>query len=320
MPPRLANVANPRLCYSRRMKSLLLVLPLAALTWAQPPQGGAPIATRLTLDVVAVDREGIPVTDLEPDEFEVWISGFRVPVDQVAFVTPETAPRTLVLLLDNVAVGPELALRVKETARAFLKHVGENDRVIVGPVEGPRTQGTGQSAQLVQAIERYHTQGFPLRIEDAGEQVLRLLAATSRQMAEIQGRKAIVTIGAAWLFDTPLPPPNLRDLHAEWLAAMRSMAAANVSLYVIDPVGLRPIGGYSYGGDSGFANETGGFAFLNTNDLAGAAKRIVDESGTYYLLRMANPPVQRTADLRKVEVKVLRKNVTIRARRGIPGK
>lgn len=294
-----------------------ITLALALLAAAQDP---APIATRLTLDVVAVDREGLPVTDLKPNEFEVWISGYRVPVDQVAFVTPDTAPRTLVLLLDNIAVGPELALRVKETARAFLQHVGEKDRVIVGPVQGPRIEGTGQSPQLLQAIEKYHAQGFPLRIEDAGAEVLRLLAATSARMAEIPGRKAIVTIGAAWLFDTPLPPPNLRDLHDEWLAAMRSMAAANVSLYVIDPVGLRPIGGYRYGGDSGFANETGGFAFLNTNDLAGAAKRIVDESGTYYLLRMANPPVQRTADLRKVEVKVARKNVTVRARRGIPGK
>ena len=41
---------------------------------------------------------------------------------------------------------PELALRVKETARAFVKQVGERDRVIVGPVEGPRTDGTGQPA------------------------------------------------------------------------------------------------------------------------------------------------------------------------------
>ena len=66
---------------------------------------------------------------------------------------------------------------------------------------------------------------------------------------------------------------SLRDLHADWLTAMRSMAAANVSLYVIDPVGLRPMAD-SFGGDSGFANETGGYAFLNTNDLRGAAERI----------------------------------------------
>jgi hypothetical protein len=187
-------------------------------------------------------------------------------------------------------------------------------------VEGPRLDGTGEPARLLQAIEQYHPQGFPLHIEDAGEHVLRLLASTAKQMTEIPGRKAIVAIGAAWLFDTPLPPPGLRDLREVWLSAMRSMAAANVSLYVIDPVGIRPMQGFSYGGDSGFANETGGYAFLNTNDPAAAARRIVGESGTYYLLRMADPPVQRSADLRKVEVKVLRKNVTVRVRRGIPGR
>ena len=293
-----------------------IALALALLAAAQNP---APLG-RLTLDIVAVDRNGGPVVDLRPEEIEVWISGYRVPVDDVAFVTPEAAPRTVVLLLDNVAVGPELAIRVRETARAFVKQLGERDRVSLGPVEGPRLDGTGEPARLLQAIEQYHPQGFPLHIEDAGENVLRLLASTAKQMTEIPGRKAIVAIGAAWLFDTPLPPPGLRDLREVWLSAMRSMAAANVSLYVIDPVGIRPMQGFSYGGDSGFANETGGYAFLNTNDPAAAARRIVAESGTYYLLRMADPPVQRSADLRKVEVKVLRKNVTIRVRRGIPGK
>jgi VWFA-related protein len=302
------------------MKSLLLVAPLVALMSAQAPQSGTGIPTRLTLDVVAVNRDGAPVVDLRPDEFEVWISGYRVPVDEVVFVTPQTAPRTVVLLLDNAAVGPDLAIRVREAARAFVKRLGERDRIIVQPVHGPATESTGEPARVLQAIDSYRVQGFPFRIEDAGEHVLRLLTTLARRMAEIPGRKAIVAIGAVWMFDTPLPPPGLRDLHAEWLAAMRAMAAANASLYVIDPVGLRPVQGFSHGGDSGFANETGGYAFVNTNDLAGAAAKIADESGTYYVLRMTDPPVQRTADLRKVEVKVLRKNVTIRARRGIPGR
>jgi VWFA-related protein len=302
------------------MKLLPLALALGALTAAQASQNRAPSTGRLTLDVAAVDRTGAPVVDLKPDELEVWISGYRVPVDDVVFVTPETQPRTIALVLDNVAVGPELAMRVREAGRAFARNLGERDRVTVGPVEGPRADVTGQPARLIQAVDGYHVQGFPLRVEDASEHVLRLFTALARQMTEIRGRKAIVAIGAAWLFDTPVPAPGLRDLRAEWLAAMRSMAANNVNLYVIDPVGLRPMQGFSYAGDTGFANETGGYAFLNTNDLPGAVKKIVDESGTYYLLRMADPPVQRSADLRKVEVKTSRKDVTLRTRRGIPGK
>ena len=300
------------------MKSLLSMLSFALIATTQPPQPVVP--THLALDVVAVGRDGAPVTDLKPEEFEVWISGYRVPVEEVAFVTPATSSRTVVLLLDNAAVGVDLAPRVKETARALVNRMGETDRVSVMPVHGVKTDSVGEPARLLQAIDSYRVQGFPFRIEDAGEHVLNLLAMVSHQMAEAPGRKAIVAIGAGWLFDTPLPPPSLRDLRDDWLAAMRSMAAANVSLYVIDPVGLRPMTGYSFGGDSGFAHETGGYAFLNTNDLRGAAERIFEEAGTYYVLRMADPPVQRTADLRRVEVKVLRKDVTVRARRGIPGR
>ena len=303
------------------MRYPLIVLSVALISGVVTAQEAPTVPTRLALDVVAVGRNGAPVTDLKPDEFEVWISGYRVPVEEVAFMTPETSPRTIVLLLDNAAVGVDLAPRVKETARAFVSRMGSSDRISVMPVHGTRTDSVGDRARLMQAIDSYGVQGFPFRIEDAGEHVLRLFTAISRQLVEAPGRrKAIVAIGAGWLFDTPLPPPSLRDLHTEWLTAMRSMAAANVSLYVIDPVGLRPIGGYSFGGDSGFANETGGYAFLSTNDLRGAAEQIFAEAGTYYVLRMTDPPVQRTADLREVKVRVLRKDVTVRARRGIPGK
>jgi len=305
------------------MKAVLIAPLLAGLATLHPAaQDPAPILSRLALDVVAVDRGGAPVTDLRPDEFEVWISGYRIPVDEVAFVTPSSAPRTLVLVLDNAAVGMDLAPRVQQAARAIVKRVGEGDRVSVMPLHGAPTTSVGDSARLLQAIESYRVQGFPFRIDAAGQQVLRLLTSISRQMLEEPGRrKAIVAIGAAWLFDTPLPPPAVGDLHEEWLTAMRAMAAANASLYVIDPVGLRPARGFTtYGGDSGFANETGGYAFVNTNDVEGAAGRIVDEAGTYYVLRMADPPVQRTADLREVKVRVTRKDVTVRTRRGIPGK
>ena len=328
--PRRLRVATASVAYSGLMK-LQLIAPLLAALAAVPAAAQAPasIPTRLALDVVAIDRNGAPVTDLRPDEFEVWISGYRVPVEDVAFVTPATSPRTIVLLLDNAAVGVDLAPRVKEAARALVKRMGDTDRIAVMPVHGVMTSSTGDRARLLQAIDGYRVQGLPFRIEDAGAHVLQVVTSLSRRMVETPApdsgqapgrRKAIVAIGAAWLFDTPLPPPGVRSLHEEWLAAMRAMAAANASLYVIDPVGLRPMSGYAHGGDSGFANETGGYAFVNTNDIQGAAARIFDEAGTYYVLRMIDPPVQRTADLREVKVRVLRKDVTVRARRGIPGK
>jgi VWFA-related protein len=278
-------------------------------------------APSLRLDVVAISSAGVPVTDLRPSEFEVWISGYRVPIADVFAPMPERG-RTVVLLLDDAAVGPVLAPRIKEAARFFVKRMSPGDRVAVVSLHGAAMPGTDDRARLMQAIDGYHVRGFPFRPEDAGAHVLKMIESLARQMAETsEGRKTIVAIGAGWMFDTPMPPPSLGDLQREWVVAMRSMAATNTSLYVIDPAGVGVVrGAGAYGGASGFARETGGHAFLNTNDTEGVVEQIWAEAGAYYVLAMANPPVQRTADLREVEVKVLRKGVTVRARRGIKGR
>ena len=69
-------------------------------------------------------------------------------------------------------------------------------------------------------------------------------------------------------------------------------------------------------GSQALAADTGGFSLSDTNDLAGGLARIARESRSYYLLGYA--PVNRAADgrFRKIEVKVLRPGVTVRARRG----
>ena len=148
--------------------------------------------------------------------------------------------------------------------------------------------------------------------------MLETIAGLSRQLAEAPGRrKAIVAIGAGWLFDTPIPAPFVAgDLRAEWVSAMRATASGHVSLYVIDPagVGTRPV----TGGSSGLARETGGYAFMNTNDVAGVGDRILRELGTYYVLSVEDPPIGRKDDLRELDVRILRRGVTVRARKGIP--
>lgn len=105
---------------------------------------------------------------------------------------------------------------------------------------------------------------------------------------------------------------------------------ANASIYTIDPRGLagvidagqsvdqsdwrtylqKTIGSLRY-----LADETGGFPIVDTNDFAGALKRVDAEISDYYVLGYysSNPdPARRT---RRLEVKVDRPNVTIAARR-----
>jgi ribosomal protein S11 len=98
---------------------------------------------------------------------------------------------------------------------------------------------------------------------------------------------------------------------------MRAMALAHVNLYVIDPSGVGR--SRTAGGTSGFAGETGGYAFSNTNDLEGAAERVMREAASYYVIEVVDPPVGRKADLRDLDVRALRRGVSIQARRAIPG-
>jgi VWFA-related protein len=69
-------------------------------------------------------------------------------------------------------------------------------------------------------------------------------------------------------------------------------------------------------GTAALADETGGFSVRNTNDMAGAAQRIVDESRAVYLLGFYPVEGKSPRDWRKLKVEVRRPGLTVRARRG----
>ena len=97
----------------------------------------------------------------------------------------------------------------------------------------------------------------------------------------------------------------------------KRLAAANVALYVIDPSGVG--GARTTGGASGFARETGGLAFANTNNTSGVADQIMRELASYYLIEVADPPMGRQMDLRALDVRVQRPGLSVRARRAVLG-
>ncbi|HJR58730.1 MAG TPA: VWA domain-containing protein [Vicinamibacterales bacterium] len=308
------------------MPRLILALALLAATPAagvQNPSDPAP-ARLLKIDAVALDRNDSPVPDLRKDELEVWIGRFRIPIETLDVVTPkdpERSRRSIVLLLDDLTLAPELISRTRAVARRFVNRMAPGDEMAVIGLNGGATKSTGDPAPLLGTIDAYNVRPSGLvRPDDVAAHVLTTITAISRQLAEAPARRrTIVGIGASWLFDTPIPAPSTgRTLRPEWVEAMRAMASSNVTLYAIDPrgVGMAP----AAGGASGFARDTGGLAFVNTNDLDGAVDRILRETTTYYTISVVDPPVFRTADLRELDVRVLRRGITVRARRAIPGR
>jgi len=100
------------------------------------------------------------------------------------------------------------------------------------------------------------------------------------------------------------------DLNPRWLDAIRTTGEENVTVYVIDPQGVTgQLNDYSIG----FAEQTGGYAWVNSGNFNGAVNQIWQESGSYYLLGY-RPPIN-DHRLHKIEVKVNVPNTTVRARR-----
>ena len=65
-----------------------------------------------------------------------------------------------------------------------------------------------------------------------------------------------------------------------------------------------------------FADETGGFAVVNTNGFANAFDRIVQENSSYYVLAYYPPNPKRDGKFHNINVRVTRPGLTVRVRRG----
>src|SRR5262245_24696845 len=304
---------------TRLLLALTLAAPLGSVLARQTPEPARP-AGQLQIDAVAVDRNGRPVMDLRPQEFEVWIGPDRVPIDTVTVVTPESAgsERTTVLILDDLTIALDQMARVRDVARRFVTRMAPGDRLAITTFNAQAAEFTSDRAKLLKRIDDFTVAASgAVRLEDLGERFLDVLKVMSQQLAEFPShRKTFVAVGSSWLFDAPLPPPIAgRDLAPQWIDTMRALAASHASLYVIDPggVGARPVRG------RGFADQTGGTASVNTNDFDQAVDRILSEAVNYYILSVGDPPIRKGAPLRDLDVRVLRKGVTVHARRAIPG-
>jgi VWFA-related protein len=123
--------------------------------------------------------------------------------------------------------------------------------------------------------------------------------------------------------------------------AISAATRSNVAIYGIDPRGLTDLGDESieigsYPDDTSLgvgqgslqnelrlsqdslrtlSEETGGFAVVNKNDFATAFQRIVEDNSSYYVLAYY-PPDARPGRLHKIDVRVTRPGLTVRARKG----
>ena len=159
---------------------------------------------------------------------------------------------------------------------------------------------------------------------------LDLLARAVDSLRLAPGRKAAILLSKGFIYDT-----NLRGFKD----VSRAAREANVAIFFVDARGLeagtsqstaeaigqtdaRDIGWATAGieleaaGAVTVAEETGGFAVRNTNDLSAGIRRIADESRSYYLVGYTPREPRRDGRFHKIQVRVNRPGLTVRARKG----
>ena len=179
---------------------------------------------------------------------------------------------------------------------------------------------------------------------DRARSALGVVRDLAQLMEGVRGRrKALILVSEGVTYDVY---DGFRNVSAgavlqQATDAIGSAMRANVAIYAVDPRGLATSGdAIDLAGTSpndphftipgrildlirlsqqslrDLADQTGGFAGIDNNDLAGVMGRIVQESSSYYLLGYYSSNDRRDGRFRRIEVRVRRSGVQVRSRRG----
>jgi hypothetical protein len=165
-------------------------------------------------------------------------------------------------------------------------------------------------------------------------------------MEGIRGRRKsllLVSEGISYDIYDPFTNTSAGLIQQEVNDAVAAATRGNVAIYAIDPRGLSAFEEAIEAGGTPvdvtpsqfsvvgalqsslrlsqqslqvLADETGGFAAVNRNDLSGAFERIVRENSSYYVLGYYPSNDRRDGRFRRLEVRVKRPGLQVRARRG----
>ncbi len=269
--------------------------------------------------------------------------------------------RVYVIVLDDLEdqVNPLRAPTVRALAREFIeKHLADVDRAALITTSGRRDMSqefTNNRQRLVDAANKYeggYGQTITTRrstgtgfgapggdaVSDNLHSTMLSLTSLARWLAQIDGRRKGIVLVSERLgrsmtggIDLTLASDEAYDARDFVQAAARG----NVSLYIIDPVGvpsgkangIKPITPNGFDDPSAFDNDrmqslvtlaeaTGGFSAVHTNDYTAAFERIVAENSSYYLLGYASTNPNRDGKFRDINVRTTRGGLRVQARSG----
>ena len=258
----------------------------------------------------------------------------------------EVDGRVYVFVLDNQLMRPDIALRTRHIVRGFIReHFQPGDVAAVVFTSGGRGQPfTRDRSLLDDAIDRLRSDPDPT--DHAAHRSMAVIADTAKSLGAIRGRRKALLL----MSPSPICSLAGREEESicreDARYALRTAMQSDVSIYTIDPGGLNtsersraehanPLStdgidhasnaaaarsafaaarAESRGPDDAaryLAEESGGFAVVNTNSLAEGFARVVRENSSYYLLGYYSTNNNADGRTRRNEVKVSRPGLRV---------
>ncbi len=270
------------------------------------------------------------LTNMEPDELN------RASQSALHFIDQQMTPADLVAV-----VSFSTSMQVNQDFTSERELLAKAVRGIQG------TEGQGMAEGMTGSAEGQPDEGQSYTVDDTEYNIfntdrrLQAIASLAKAMQGIDQKKAVLYFSSGMDRDTG------NENQSQLRAAINVAVRANVALYPVDSRGLEAIvpggsaqsaslhGKAAYNGnaitsayDSNFktqetlvtlAADTGGKAFLDSNDFSKAFAKVQADMESYYVLgyRSSNPAMD--GRYRKITVKVNRPDVKLDYRRGYYG-
>ena len=250
--------------------------------------------------------------------------------------------RLIVIVMDDAMTrDPQLIEPARRIGRAVINGMGPADlAAVVYTAQNHHSQDfTSDRSRLLAAVERMRSGLAPSAGDGlAMEPTLRgysigTLAKASEALRAIEGRRKVlvyVSVGVPVDWDDITSPvanlgdegvtvggkEGMRDLGQSLRGALNEAALSNVALYALSPRGLT-VNDFRLEREflQTMAENTGGFAVVNTNAPEARVGEVLAANASYYLLAYE---IQKPDDgrYRRLEVRVNRPDVRVQARKG----
>jgi VWFA-related protein len=334
--------------------ALSLALTLGAELPARQQRPSPPVTFKVEVeyvevDAVVTDKNGSVVHGLGRDDFEVYEDGKRQRIDLFSFVdlpvehtgnrrekVPESdvqtnrgteTARVFVIVLDDLLTSPRSSVLVTAAARRFIQdHLAASDQAAVVYSSGRAEASqdfTINKRLLLSAVDKF------VGGKDGGAPaMLNTVRNVAELLAGVRGRRKAMV-----LFSEGFPHYEAQAVLGDVQETLRAAARANVAIYGVHPGGLaaRLKAGSAFDRMPPPANDalrraqdslrmlseqTGGFAVVDSNAFAEGFDRIVRDQSAYYVIAYYPADGKRDGRSRRIDVKVNRPDVEVRARKG----